>query len=315
MRRALLLAVAVAAGCSRSGPAAPEARLLASPDLPAHVVEDAAGHFGVARVVPVARAEDAEIAWVSDPTEALALGDRLVPGSAPDPADVAARWKDPRGRFAPLGARARVLLVAPRAALPFRPANLRDLADPRLAGRVALVPLGRGAGPVTVAALSLTYGDASVARFLDLVARGHPQLVGSDAEVRARVASGAAAVGLAGSIDGAAGAASAASLEVVYPDQAGRGAVVLPTAVALLAGAGDGARRLSAWLAQPEAERIVVARAPGILPLRADVPVPIGVEPASGLAAPALDWDRLAEEELRIAPALARWPEGDRRGR
>jgi iron(III) transport system substrate-binding protein len=308
--RVALLAAAAAIACARSGADRPEARLFASPDLPADVVEDAARRFGVARVVRAARPDDAELAWTSDPAEALALGARLVPGSAADAPDVAGLWKDPRGRFAPLGARARVLLVAPRAALPLHPSNLRDLADPRLAGRQALVPLGRGAGPVTIAALTLAYGDASVARFLDLLARARPQLVGSDAEVRARVAAGGAAVGLAGSVDGAAGAASAAALDVVYPDQTGRGAVVLPTCVALLAGAGDGARRLAAWLAGPDAERVLVARAPGLLPLRPGVPVPVGVESAPDLAALPLDWDALAAERSRLAPALERWPEG-----
>ena len=164
------------------------------------------------------------------------------------------------------------------------PTNLRDLADPRLRGRIALVHPGRGAGPVTLAALSLTYGEASADRFLRLLAANAPRLLATEPEVRAAVASGESAVGLTGSVEGAAGAASAHALRIVYPDQAGRGAVVLPTAVALLsppAGGAppEGAARLAAWLVGPEAERVLVARVPGLLPLRPDVPVPVGVEP------------------------------------
>ena len=310
MRRALLAALVALAACSRGGSPPAPARLFVSPDLPGQVMVDAAARFGVARAALVERAQDAEIAWVSDPTDALALGERLVPGSAADPGDVDARWKDPRRRFAPLGARARVLVVSPRATLPFPPSNLRDLVDPRLAGRQAVVPLGRGAGPVTVAALALAHGEASAARFVDLLARVRPQLATSDADVRARVASGAADLGLTGSLDAAAGAASAAGLRVIYPDQVGRGAVVLPTAVALLSGAGEGARKLAAWLAGPDAERVAAARAPGLLPLRPEVPVPVGVEAAPNLAALQLDWDELLEMERRLAPALDGWPEG-----
>ena len=309
-RAALLLLLPALGGCPRRAPEPEAVRVFVSPDLPAAVLSETAERFGVARAVLVASAAEAEVAWLSDPTEALALGDRLAAGGAPDPQDVDARWKDPRGRFAPLGARARVLLVSPAARLPFAPANLRDLVDPRLAGRQALVPLGRGAGPVTVAALSLAYGEASAARFVDLLARGRPQLVASDGEVRARIAAGRADVGLAGSAVGAAGAASAAALAVVYPDQAGRGAVVLPTAVALLAGAGDAAGRLAAWLAGPDFERVAVARLPGLLPLREGVPVPVGVEPAPHLRSLPIDWDRLAEAERRLQAALAGWPEG-----
>ncbi|HEY6100254.1 MAG TPA: iron ABC transporter substrate-binding protein, partial [Anaeromyxobacter sp.] len=80
MRRALFAALLALAACSRRAPAPAEARLFVSPDLPAHVVVDAAARFGVARAALVERAEDAEIAWLSDPTDALALGERLVAG-------------------------------------------------------------------------------------------------------------------------------------------------------------------------------------------------------------------------------------------
>ena len=93
-------------------------------------------------------------------------------------------------------------------------------------------------------------------------------------------------------------------MAVVYPDQAGRGAVVLPTAVARLRGAGDAAERLAAWLAG--------ARATGLLPLRAGVPVPPGVEPAANLRSLPLDWDRLLAERERLGPILERWPDGFR---
>lgn len=311
-RAAVLVAAAfvgAALGCARSAPPLPEVRLLVSPDLPAEVVRDAAARLGVARVILVARPEEAEVAFLSDPVAALALGDRLVPGRAAAAPGVDGRWGDPRGRFAPGPARARVLLLAPGGVLPAVPGNYRDLADARLAGRIALAHPARGAGPATLAALSLTYGDASAGRFLRLLARNRPLLLDTDAEVRAAVATGRAWAGLAGSVDAAAGAASAAGLVVVYPDQGGRGAVVLPTAVALLRGAGPGAAAFAVWLAGPRAEQVLVARAPGLLPLRPEVPVPVGVEPVSNLAALPLDWEALAAEVARLAPALARWPE------
>jgi iron(III) transport system substrate-binding protein len=220
------------------------------------------------------------------------------------------RWTDPRGRFLPLGARAHVLLVSPRARAPVEPENLRDLADARVRGRVALVPLGRAGGPALVAALVLAYGEASTGRFLRLLAQNAPLLVEREDEVRVRLATGAADVGLATSLEGAAGAASAAALGVVYPDQGGSGAVVLPTAVALRPGAGEGARRLAAWLATADAERLLVARVPGILPLRPDVPVPVGVEPAGNLVALPLSWDALAAQAALERARLERWPEG-----
>ncbi len=307
-----LLPLAFVLACSRPARMLPEVKVHVAAELPIDVLADVAARMGVARIVRAASPEQAQLAWIGDPAEALALGERLVPGSAPAVEDVPARWRDAKRRFAPLGARARVLLVSPAARLPFSPSSLRDLADPRARGRIALVPLGKGAGPVTVAALVLAYGDESVGRFLARIVRNAPQLVGSDAEVRARVAAGEAAFGLAGSLDGAAAAASAAPLGVVYPDQVGSGAIALPTAVALLDGASDAARALAAWLAGPEAERILVARVPGLLPLRPEVPVPVGVEPAGNLVTLSLDWDALAVETEKQRESLKRWPERQR---
>jgi iron(III) transport system substrate-binding protein len=314
-RRLAALALALlagAVGCRRPAPPAslPEVALFATVGAAARVGAEAAATRGVARVRSAQRAEDADVLWLADPTEVVEAGDAVAPGAAPPLPDVDARWKDPRGRFAPACARARVVLASPRARLPLEVANLRDLADPRLAGRVALPPLAAGAYPAALAALSVTYGEASIERFLALLARNRARLAASDDEVRADVARGDADVGLAGSEEGAAGALSAAGLEVIVPDQAGRGAVVLPTALAVArrAAGNAAAQGLVAFLTGAEAERILAARAPGLMPLRAGVPVPAGVRPAGNVVALALDWDALAAAKRKLLPRLRRWP-------
>jgi iron(III) transport system substrate-binding protein len=203
-----------------------------------------------------------------------------------------------------------VLVVDPAARLPFAPARYRDLADPRLAGRQALAALGSGSGPVFAAALSMAWGEEGVARFLSDLARNRPLLAASDGEARALVARGAAAVGLVGSEEAAAAAASAAGLEVVYPDLSGRGTVILPTAAAITRGgsSSEAAHRLLAWMGGADAETLLVARAPGLLPLRGGVAVPVGARSVEGMRSPALDWDDLAAEKRRWAARVARWP-------
>jgi len=264
----------------------------------------------VARVVLVPGLSGAEVAWFGDPAEALAVRDLLAPGSAPPQPDVEERWKDREGRFFPLCARARILVVNPRAGLPLVPRHLRDLAHPRLAGMQALVPLGKGAGPLTFAALAQVFGEEAASLLAGAIARERPRLAATDVEVQARVASGEAAFGLAGSEQGAAGAVSAAALEAVYPDQDGSGTLVFPTAVALLGrpAPSEGARRLAAWLASSDAEELVVARAPGYLPLRRGVLLPYGVRSAAEIRSPALDWERLADARARFAERFASWP-------
>ena len=268
-----------------------------------HSVDDA-------RVVLVPEASAAELAWFGDPTQALAAAPLLVAGSAPPQPDVAGRWKDGQGRFFPLGARARVLVVNPRAGLAATPRHLSDLADPRLAGMQALVPFGGGEGPLTAAALAQVLGEPAALELLRGVATARPQLAASDVQVQALVASGKAVFGLAGSEQGAAGAVSAAALAVVYPDQDRAGALTFPTSVAVLApgASSEAARRLAQWMASSDAEALLVARVPGYLPLRPGVPLPYGVRSALEIRSPPLDWERLAEAKRRLEPLLAAWP-------
>jgi iron(III) transport system substrate-binding protein len=310
LRRFWLPAFLVLLACRPTPPPLPEVRLHATvSEQGLRALGSLAEMRGLARVTRAAALEVAEIAWFGDPAEAVRSAELLAAGAAPDQPDVDARWKDAARRFAPLCARARVLVRNPAASLPLQPQALGDLADPRLAGRQALPPMASGLGPATAAALALLHGEEGARGFLDRLARNRPRITASDDEVRRLVASGAVAFGLTGSEEAAAGALSAAALEVVYPDQSGQGTVVLPTAVALLkAGSGsEAARRLMGWMAGPEAERLLVGRAPGYLPLRADVPVPLGVRPAVNLRSLPINWDRLAELERRLGPYLERW--------
>ena len=313
MLRPLALAAALLVlACARPRPALPEVRVAATvSDQGARALISAARARQVAALVLVAGGPGgADLAWFGEPAEALAAAGEIVAGAAPPQPDVEARWKDPAGRFAPLAARARVLLRSPKARLPLEPRRLRDLADPRLAGRQALASFGQGLGPATAAAFSLIHGEPAVLDLLEAVARNHPRIAASDDEVRVLVAGGAAAFGLTGSEEAAAGAASAAALEIIYPDQQGSGCVVLPTALALThrGASSEAARTLLAWMAGPEAEQILVARAPGYMPLRGDVPVPPGVRPAGNVRSPTLDWDALAKAVASLEPKLKGWP-------
>lgn len=303
-----LLLGALAAACSPAAPL-PEVRVYASVSpLAAQALATLAVNRRVARVVLVPTPGEAELCWFGDPIEALRDPTLLVPGSAPDAGGVAARWKDPAGRFFPVGARARVLLVSPRAVLPVAPRRLRDLADPRLAGMQAIAAPDRGAGPATWAALALLSSDEAALQLATAILRQQAQVAPDDAGVQALVASGKAAFGLAGSEQGAAGAASAAGLEVVYPDQGGFGTLVFPTAAAITQRGLPAAavHSLAGWMSGADAEQLLAARVPGLLPLRKDVPLPVGVRSATDLRSPQMDWNRLAEVDKMLTPQLGR---------
>lgn len=301
--RWIWLAVGLAAGCSRPPPVGVEpVRLHVAPGLPGALVAELAAGFEIAKPVLVDTAEEAEVAWLADPVAALALGERAVPGSAPEQPRIPEEYVDPRRRFAPVGGIARVIVT--RDGEGFQPDELRDLADPRVRGRVALTPLGRGGGPMLVAALELAYGERGTRGWLRQLAANAPILLDDDAAVAARVASGGADYGLVGSLAGGA----EPGLRLVFPDQGAKGCLVTPTALVILPGAGPAARKFGAWLAGPIAEEVLAQRIVGLLPLREKALAHARVVPAWRLEALTVDWSRMAERTPLWAERLRGWP-------
>ncbi len=301
------LAVALAALACSAGAPLPEVRVHASVSpVAAQALVTLSVNRRLARVVLVDDPAEADLAWFGDPVQALRHVRLLVPGSAPDASGVAARWKDPSRRVFPVGARARIFVVGPSASLPVQPRTLRDLADPRLAGQQALSRPDQGEGPATFAALALLSSDDAALGLARAIAGQRAQVAPDGPGVQALVSSGKAAFGLAGSEQGAAGAVSVAALEVIYPDQSGFGTLVFPTAAAVMQRGVEkpAVHALAEWLSGSDAEQLLVARTPGLMPLRVEVPVPPGVRSARDLRSPVLDWEKLSEAEKRITPQL-----------
>jgi iron(III) transport system substrate-binding protein len=308
-RRALLaLALAVAAGCwAPPPPPVGPVRFYAAPGLPGALVAELARGFGIAEPKLVERVEEAEVAWLRDPTEALALGGLAPPRSAPEQPGLPDAFADPQRRFAPVGAVARVVVA--QAGRAVAPSSTRDLTDPRYRGRLALARFDRGEGPLLVAALELAHGERGVRGWLDRLAANRPVWVDREEEVVARVASGEVPFGLTDTLTaGSVGAGK--GLRVVFPDQKGKGCVAVPTALVVLPGAGAGARRFSAWLAGPVAEKILAERVVGLLPLRDRASAPDGMAPIWQLTVLALDWNALARGEAAWRERLIGWPQG-----
>jgi iron(III) transport system substrate-binding protein len=305
---ALSIALAWSGGCHRAPPVTVEpVRIYVAPGLPGELAAEMARGFRIADPRLVASIEEAELAWLRSPSDALALGARAVPDSAPEQPRVPGEFLDPQRRFAPLGAVATVIVTSARHPEPFAPISLSQLADPRLRGRVALARLGRGDGPRVVAALELAFGERGTHGWLTQLVGNAPILVDEDREVVALVASGRAVAGLVDSLT-AAGAAEREGLRIVFPDQKGSGAVVIPTALVVLPGASSAARKLSAWLTGPNAEEVIAQRAPGLLPLREGAAAPEGIIPVWKLGHVSLKWNALAEREAVWRRRLEGWP-------
>ena len=319
---ALLLALCACKPAAQSGPA--EVRL--ATDLNPAMIDTAlqliarnggpraeriaGAKEGAAALAEANAAPTADIRWDSDPYGALAAAQHGELNPAPQTAkDVPPLWRDPGGTWAAVGGRAEVVLVNQNE-LPkdhAAPQRLQTLTEPWLKGKVALATPAKGMALAHFAALYQAFGEEKMQAWLDALAQNQPQIYDNDAQVRTAVVQGKAVVGLLASDEAAQAAASAARVGVVYPNQRSIGTFVWPTALAVRKGAPEAAQKLAERLADKNVEGLLVARVPGYLPLRSDIPVPPGVRSAANLVVVSVDPARIAVEIGRRKESLAAW--------
>jgi ABC-type Fe3+ transport system substrate-binding protein len=253
----------------------------------------------------------ADVRWDLEPYGAIAAAARgellPMPGSGEDVPDL---WRDPGGTWVAVGGRAQVLLVAiDRLAAHAMPARLTALTEAWLKGKVAIAAPTGGASLAHFAALYEAWGEERMNLWLSQLKANEVQVLADDAAVHDAVARGAAVVGLLGSDQAAKAKASAAAVEVVYPNQRSIGTFVWPTALSRprTAPHPEKAAVLAEKLASRLTEQLLVAREPGFLPLRRDIPVPPGVRSATNLVVVSVPLARIVDQIARRRDALAQW--------
>lgn len=260
---------------------------------------------------PAAPIAASDVRWDLEPYGAIAAaakGELLPrPAAAEDVPDL---WRDPGGTWVAIGGRAQVLLVAiDRLGERGAPARFTALTEPWLKGKVAIAAPTGGASLAHFAALYEAWGEPRMRAWLSQLARNGAQVLPDDAAVRLAVVQGRAVVGLLGSDEAAKAKASAAQVEVIYPNQRSIGTFVWPTALSRPRNPPhpEVANQLAERLASRITEQMLVAREPGFLPLRKDIPVPPGVRSATNLIVVSVSPARIVELIDARRDELARW--------
>jgi len=253
----------------------------------------------------------ADLFWSGDPVRPFSLLKRgmAVPIAASSLAGIPAAFRGGQRRWAGSAARARVLLVNTRLVPKAQtPRSIRALADPRFKGRAALANPLFGTTTMHMAALFTHWGEARARAFLEQLKANEVRVAASNGEVKRLVVAGEVAFGLTDTDDANEALKQGAPVRVVYPDQQGDGALVMPTAVVLIKGGPnpDAAQRLAAYLLSAAAEE-QMARAAAHMPLRSGVPAVAGVRAVETIRPMKLDYARVAAEMERIQPWLRQW--------
>ncbi len=217
-------------------------------------------------------------------------------------------WRDAGGTWVAIGGRAEVLLVnTDELGDHGAPVRFTALTEPWLKGKVAIAAPTNGPSLAHFAALYQAWTAERMEIWLNGLKANQVQLLDSADEVRKAVVTGQAIVGILTSDQAAMAAASAAHVLVVYPNQRSIGTFVWPTALSVPKNASEDTRRLAERLADKSTEQLLVARVPGYLPLRGDIPTPPGVRSAANLVVISVDPGAIVNEIALRKERLAAW--------
>jgi iron(III) transport system substrate-binding protein len=299
----------------------PRAQLIAGQHAGVSVLPGPAGApvAGAAATPPPAAPARGDVRWDAEPFGAIAASAKGEILPAPQSgSDVPPLWKDPGGKWVAVGGRAAVLLVAvDELGDHGAPVRFTALTEPWLKGKVAIVAPTGGMSLAHFAALYHVWGGERMEAWLAGLKNNQVQLLDTDDDVRRAIVSGKAIAGILSSDEAAKAAASAAHVLLVYPNQRSIGTFVWPTALAVMKNAKnpEAAKQLAEKLADRGTEQLLVARVPGYLPLRPDIPVPPGVRSASNLVVVSPDPSVIVDEIGRRKASLTAWSETVRAAR
>lgn len=265
------------------------------------------------RLASEAKRPSADVLWADDPVRPfwLARSGLIEPYASPAAEGIPAAYREPSGLWTGVGAQARVLLVNTKlVSEKARPSSIRDLANPRWKGRIAIPNPLHGTTLVQMSVLGTLPGGDDGLDFLDALRANDVKIATTSWDAMQLVTKGQVAVALTNTDHADAAIASGAPVASIYPDQGpkGIGTLVLPTSVLMIRGGPHpaAARRLVDHLVSPEAEA-ELCRSGTYFPLRAAEAAPAGARRLDQIRAMPLDVSKASEALERIRPSIERW--------
>ena len=240
----------------------------------------------------------ADVFWSSEVMQMLALleGGALEPYRSPSAEGIPARYRDPQDRWTGFAARFRVLLIN-TARTPKAPKSLLELTGSRWRGEVAMANPLFGSTTTEAAALFQVLGSARGRGYYAARKANDVRVMDGNGPAAEEAARGNVAVAQTDTDDAYIRLAGNPKLRVVFPDQEGIGALMIPNTAALVRGAPRAAqgKQLLDFLLRPETELLLANLPSRQLPLHEGLQHrrPEPVRPLAKVKAMAVDYSRL----------------------
>jgi len=245
----------------------------------------------VTRLIAEARQPRCDVFWNNEFVQTLLLAERglLESYRSPQAADIPETLRDPDGLWTGVATRRRVIVYNTRlVAVDEVPRTLEDLAAPQWAGRVAIANPQFGTTRTHIAALYAAWGPAETQAWLRRLVDNRIRIVDGNAMVknlvaRADPAASPILVGLTDTDDVRSGQLEGEPIQLIDPDQAGLGTLVMPSTVCLVRGGPNpsAGRKLIDFLVCRDTESALTADGTGYSPVRPSSPSPDSPAPRS----------------------------------
>lgn len=241
-----------------------------------------------------------DVFWNNEIVRTIALKRKgiLTPYQSPSAADIPASFKDKENYWTGFAARARVLVVNTNLVKPEDyPTSVEDLANAQWQGKAAMANPLFGTTSTHVAALFATQGPEQTTHFLKQILANGTHIVDGNSVVRDMTASGEVPFGITDTDDVNVGIISGMPITAVFPDQAGKGTLLIPNTVSLVANSPnpEAGRKLIDFLLSKEVEAKLAASESAQIPVRKAVKTPEGGLAQADIVAMEVDFEKMTD--------------------
>ncbi|RUM88347.1 MAG: iron ABC transporter substrate-binding protein [Thermodesulfatator sp.] len=221
----------------------------------------------------------ADVFWSGDPARAALLKKKGVsaPYISPAAQGLPVEFSDPEGYWISFSTRARMIIYnSEHVAEGKKPTSIYDLVNERFKGKACIANPLFGTTSMHAAALFQVLGDEKAKQFFEDFATNGGQILGSNGDVKNKVASGQCLLGLTDSDDVSVAVMEGKPVGYVFPDQDAFGTLLIPNCAVLIKGAPHlaEAQKFMDFLLGPETERMLAQSRAAQIPLRPGVKGP-----------------------------------------
>lgn len=277
--------------------------------------EETKGTGLLRRLIEAKDRPEADVFWSGDPVRAAGLKGKGISAAyrSPAAAGLPPEYSDPEGHWTCFSARARVIIYnTDLVAEDRKPSSIGDLADPRFRGQACIADPRFGTTSMHAAALFAVWGDEKAKQFFHALIENEVAILDSNGDVRRAVADREYEIGLTDTDDVHVAMQEGKHVNFVYADAGGRGTLLMPNAVVLIARGPhpEAGKRFIDFLLRRQTEEALARGEAAQIPLRSDAELPdaFPFKPLAELHVMPVDYVRLAGvQEALLGGFLQEW--------